>query len=84
MLLQVARERRPSLVAVGSRDLAGVMCTIPESVFMKIVPASRGPVPVCPHTDWGIKRSQDRREEEGQVEDPADHQVPGVEIRPPA
>lgn len=51
VLLEAAQEEWPSLVAVGSRGLAGIMRTRLGSVSTKVVLASRGPVLVCPHVD---------------------------------
>lgn len=51
VLLEAAQEEWPSLVAVGSRGLAGFMRTRLGSVSTKVVLASRGPVLVCPHVD---------------------------------
>lgn len=49
VLIESSREVRPSLVAVGSRGLAGMMHTRLGSVSTKVVTASHGPVLVYPH-----------------------------------
>jgi nucleotide-binding universal stress UspA family protein len=51
VLLEAAQEVQPSLVAVGSRGLAGIMRTRLGSVSTKVVTASRGPVLVYPHVE---------------------------------
>lgn len=51
VLLEAAQEVQPSLVAVGSRGLAGIMRTRLGSVATKVVTAARGPVLVYPHVD---------------------------------
>ncbi|MGH3148888.1 MAG: universal stress protein, partial [Rubrobacter sp.] len=51
VLLEASQEEWPSLVAVGSRGLAGIMRTRLGSVSTKVVAASHGPVLVCPHVD---------------------------------
>lgn len=49
LLRAVQGEDHPSLVAVGSRGLAGMMRTRLGSVSTKVVTASRGPVLISPH-----------------------------------
>jgi len=52
ILLEAAgREPKPSLIAVGSRGLAGITRTRLGSVSTKAVTASRGPVLVSPHME---------------------------------
>lgn len=51
VLLEVSQEEWPSLVAVGSRGLAGIRRTRLGSVSTKVVTASHGPVLVCPHVE---------------------------------
>ena len=51
VLLEASQEVQPSLVAVGSRGLAGLIRTRLGSVSTKVVPAARGPVLVYPHVD---------------------------------
>ena len=51
VLLEAAQEVWPSLVAVGSRGLAGIMRTRLGSVSTKVMLASHGPVLVCPHVE---------------------------------
>jgi len=51
VLLEASQEVKPSLVAVGSRGLAGIMRTRLGSVATKVVTAARGPVLVYPHVD---------------------------------
>ncbi len=51
VLLEASQEVRPSLVAVGSRGLAGMIHTRLGSVSTKVVTAARGPVLVYPHVD---------------------------------
>lgn len=51
VLLEASQEVQPSLVAVGSRGLAGIMRTRLGSVATKVVTAARGPVLVYPHVD---------------------------------
>lgn len=51
VLLEAGQEVQPSLVAVGSRGLAGIMRTRLGSVATKVVTAARGPVLVYPHVD---------------------------------
>jgi nucleotide-binding universal stress UspA family protein len=51
VLLEASQEVQPSLVAVGSRGLAGIMRTRLGSVSTKVVTASRGPVLVYPHVE---------------------------------
>jgi len=50
-LVDASQEVQPSLVAVGSRGLAGIMRTRLGSVSTKVVTAARGPVLVYPHVD---------------------------------
>ena len=49
LLNAAGREQRPSLIAVGSRGLAGIARTRLGSVSTKVVTASHGPVLVSPH-----------------------------------
>ena len=49
VLLEASQEVKPSLVAVGSRGLAGLLRTRLGSVSTKVVTAARGPVLVYPH-----------------------------------
>ncbi|HET7273089.1 MAG TPA: universal stress protein [Rubrobacter sp.] len=51
VLLEASQEVQPSLVAVGSRGLAGIMRTRLGSVSTKVVTAARGPVLVYPHME---------------------------------
>jgi nucleotide-binding universal stress UspA family protein len=51
VLLEASQEVQPSLVAVGSRGLAGLRRTRLGSVSTKVVTAARGPVLVYPHVD---------------------------------
>jgi nucleotide-binding universal stress UspA family protein len=51
VLLEASQEVQPSLVAVGSRGLAGLMRTRLGSVSTKVVTAASGPVLVYPHVD---------------------------------
>jgi nucleotide-binding universal stress UspA family protein len=51
VLLEASQEVRPSLVAVGSRGLAGLIRTRLGSVSTKVVTASRGPVLIYPHVE---------------------------------
>src|ERR671916_666955 len=51
VLLEASQEVQPSLVAVGSRGLAGLIRTRLGSVSIKVVTAARGPVLVYPHVD---------------------------------
>jgi nucleotide-binding universal stress UspA family protein len=51
VLLEASQEVQPSLVAVGSRGLAGIMRTRLGSVSTKVVTAARGPVLVYPHVE---------------------------------
>jgi nucleotide-binding universal stress UspA family protein len=51
VLLEASQEVQPSLVAVGSRGLAGMMHTRLGSVSTKVVTAARGPVLVYPHVE---------------------------------
>lgn len=51
VLLDASQEVRPSLVAVGSRDLTGMLRTRLGSVSTKVVTAAHGPVLVYPHVD---------------------------------
>ena len=51
VLLEASQEVRPSLVALGSRGLAGLVRTRLGSVSTKVVTAARGPVLVYPHVD---------------------------------
>jgi nucleotide-binding universal stress UspA family protein len=51
VLLEASQEVQPSLVAVGSRGLAGIMRTRLGSVATKVVTAARGPVLVYPHVE---------------------------------
>lgn len=51
VLLEASQEMQPSLVAVGSRGLAGLIRTRLGSVSTKVVTAARGPVLVYPHGD---------------------------------
>ena len=51
VLLEASQEVKPSLVAVGSRGLAGLIRTRLGSVSTKVVTAARGPVLVYPHLD---------------------------------
>ena len=51
VLLEASQEMQPSLVAVGSRGLAGLIRTRLGSVSTKVVTAARGPVLVYPHVD---------------------------------
>jgi nucleotide-binding universal stress UspA family protein len=51
VLLEASQEVQPSLVAVGSRGLAGLIRTRLGSVSTKVVTAARGPVLVYPHVD---------------------------------
>jgi nucleotide-binding universal stress UspA family protein len=51
VLLEASQEVRPSLVAVGSRGLAGLVRTRLGSVSTKVVTAARGPVLVYPHVE---------------------------------
>src|SRR5215208_96973 len=51
VLLEASQEVRPSLVAVGSRGLAGLIRTRLGSVSTKVVTAARGPVLVYPHVE---------------------------------
>jgi nucleotide-binding universal stress UspA family protein len=51
VLLDASQEVQPSLVAVGSRGLAGMMRTRLGSVSTKVVTAARGPVLVYPHVE---------------------------------
>jgi nucleotide-binding universal stress UspA family protein len=51
VLLEASQEVQPSLVAVGSRGLAGIMRSRLGSVSTKVVTAARGPVLVYPHVE---------------------------------
>lgn len=51
VLLEAGQEVRPSLVAVGSRGLAGIWRTRLGSVSTKVVTAAHGPVLVYPHVE---------------------------------
>ena len=51
VLLEASQEVQPSLVAVGSRGLAGLIRTRLGSVSTKVVTAARAPVLVYPHVD---------------------------------
>jgi nucleotide-binding universal stress UspA family protein len=51
VLLDASQEVQPSLVAVGSRGLAGLLRTRLGSVSTKVVTAARGPVLVYPHVE---------------------------------
>ena len=51
VLLEASQEVRPSLIAVGSRGLAGITRTRLGSVSTKAVTAAHGPVLVYPHVD---------------------------------
>jgi nucleotide-binding universal stress UspA family protein len=51
VLLEASQEVRPSLVAVGSRGLAGLIRTRLGSVSTKVVTAARGPVLIYPHVE---------------------------------
>ena len=51
VLLDASQEMQPSIVAVGSRGLAGLMRTRLGSVSTKVVTAARGPVLVYPHVE---------------------------------
>ena len=51
VLLEASQEMRPSLVAVGSRGLAGLIRTRLGSVSTKVVTAARGPVLIYPHVE---------------------------------
>src|SRR5215210_478025 len=51
VLLEASQEVQPSLVAVGSRGVAGIMRTRLGSVSTKVVTAARGPVLVSPHVE---------------------------------
>jgi len=51
VLLEASQEVQPSLVAVGSRGVAGLIRTRLGSVSTKVVTAARGPVLVYPHVD---------------------------------
>jgi nucleotide-binding universal stress UspA family protein len=51
VLLEASQEVQPSLVAVGSRGLAGLIRTRLGSVSTKVVTAASGPVLVYPHVD---------------------------------
>jgi nucleotide-binding universal stress UspA family protein len=51
VLLEASQEMQPSIVAVGSRGLAGLIRTRLGSVSTKVVTAARGPVLVYPHVD---------------------------------
>lgn len=51
VLLDASQEVRPSLVAVGSRGLTGMLRTRLGSVSTKVVAAAHGPVLVYPHVD---------------------------------
>jgi nucleotide-binding universal stress UspA family protein len=51
VLLDASQEMQPSLVAVGSRGLAGLIRTRLGSVSTKVVTAARGPVLVYPHVE---------------------------------
>jgi nucleotide-binding universal stress UspA family protein len=51
VLLEASQAVQPSLVAVGSRGLAGLIRTRLGSVSTKVVTAARGPVLVYPHVD---------------------------------
>jgi nucleotide-binding universal stress UspA family protein len=51
VLLEASQQVQPSLVAVGSRGLAGLIRTRLGSVSTKVVTAARGPVLVYPHVD---------------------------------
>jgi nucleotide-binding universal stress UspA family protein len=51
VLLEASKEVQPSLLAVGSRGLAGLIRTRLGSVSTKVVTAARGPVLVYPHVD---------------------------------
>ncbi len=51
VLLEASQEDWPSLVAVGSQGLTGIMRTRLGSVSTKVVTASHGPVLVCPHVE---------------------------------
>ena len=51
VLLEASQDVRPSLVAVGSRGLTGIMRTRLGSVSTKVVTAAQGPVLVYPHVE---------------------------------
>ena len=51
VLLEASQDLRPSLVAVGSRGLTGIMRTRLGSVSTKVVTATQGPVLVYPHVE---------------------------------
>jgi nucleotide-binding universal stress UspA family protein len=51
VLLEASQEVRPSLVALGSRGLAGLIRTRLGSVSTKVVTAARGPVLIYPHVE---------------------------------
>ena len=51
VLLEASQSVRPSLVAVGSRGLTGIMRTRLGSVSTKVVTAAQGPVLVYPHVE---------------------------------
>jgi nucleotide-binding universal stress UspA family protein len=51
VLLEASQEVQPSLIAVGSRGLAGLIRTRLGSVSTKVVTAARAPVLVYPHVD---------------------------------
>ena len=51
VLLDASQEAQPSLVAVGSRGLAGIARTRLGSVSTKVVTAAHGPVLVYPHVE---------------------------------
>jgi nucleotide-binding universal stress UspA family protein len=51
VLLEASQDLRPSLVAVGSRGLTGIMRTRLGSVSTKVVTAAQGPVLVYPHVE---------------------------------
>jgi nucleotide-binding universal stress UspA family protein len=51
VLLEASQEVQPSLVAVGSRGLEGIMRTRLGSVSTKVVTAAREPVLVYPHVE---------------------------------
>ena len=51
VLLEASHEVQPSLVAIGSRGLAGIVRTRLGSVSTKVVTAAHGPVLVYPHVE---------------------------------
>jgi nucleotide-binding universal stress UspA family protein len=60
VLLEAAHQQTPpSLIAVGSRGIAGIRRTRLGSVSTKIVTASPGPVLVCPHVEQARGATQE-------------------------